>query len=196
MVTMRSLADLAMTTAGEETLEVSEELLVDANEYYPVGVSTPFAKFTVKAQNLAKAAAIYITGTNRDQFEADLEEIPAGTGVYEITVSLNPTKTGRLVGNLMIDTSNTLLTYNKSFAGLAYDPDHLPEFSVDASAVTDFSAKVGESQEQTITISAQGLLDYGSVRVLGEGNGAFIIGSTMFLKDGTTQLKVTFAPKT
>lgn len=196
MITMRSLADLIATPAGEEKLEVTEELLVDANEYYPLGVATPFAKFTVKAQNLAKPAAIYVTGKDRTQFSADLTEIPAGTGEYVITVTFKPTSVGRKQGNLMIDTSNTELTYNKGFAGMAYDPDNLPVFTVDNSAVTEFSAKVGEKQEQTVTISATGLLDYGKIRVLGQGNGAFQIGSTMFLKDGTSTLKVTFAPKT
>ncbi len=195
MITMRGLSDLVATPAGEETLDVTDELLVDATEYYPVNVATPFAKFTVKAQNLAKAAAIYVTGKDRTQFEADLTEIPAGTGEYVITVTMKPTKTGRLQGNLMIETSNTALTYNKGFAGLAYDPANMPEFSVDAAGVTDFSAKVGETQEQTLTITAKNLLDLGAIRVLGQGEGAFQINSTMFLKDGTSQLKVTFAPK-
>ena len=194
MITMRSLADLIASPADEEKLEVTEQLLVDANEYYPVNVTTPFAKFTVKAQNLAKAAAIYVTGKDRSHFSADLTEIPAGTGEYVITVSFKPTSTGRKQGNLMIETSNTELTYNKGFAAQAYDPDNLPVFSVDNSAVTEFSAKVGETQEQTVIINATGLLDYGSIRVLGQGNGAFRIGSTMFLKDGQTTLKVTFAP--
>ncbi len=195
MITMRGLSDLVATPAGEETLDVTEELLVDATEYYPVNVATPFAKFTVKAQNLAKAAAIYVTGKDRDQFEADMTEIPAGTGEYVITVTMKPAKTGRLQGNLMIETSNTALTYNKGFAGLAYDPANMPEFSVDAAGVTDFTAKVGETQEQTLTITAKNLLDHGAIRVLGQGEGAFLINSTMFLKDGTSQLKVTFAPK-
>lgn len=194
MITMRSLADLIASPADEEKLEVTEQLLVDANEYYPVNVTTPFAKFTVKAQNLAKAAAIYVTGKDRSHFSADLTEIPAGTGEYVITVSFKPTSTGRKQGNLMIETSNTELTYNKGFAAQAYDPDNLPVFTVDNSAVTEFSAKVGETHEQTVTINATGLLDYGSIRVLGQGNGAFRIGSTMFLKDGQTALKVTFAP--
>ncbi|MGN1251733.1 MAG: T9SS type A sorting domain-containing protein, partial [Muribaculaceae bacterium] len=73
---------------------------------------------------------------------------------------------------------------------------NLPVFSVDNSAVTEFSAKVGEKHEQTVTISATGLLDAGKIRVLGQGNAAFQISSTMFLKDGTSTLRVTFAPKT
>lgn len=196
MITMRSLADLIATPAGEEKLEVTEELLVDANEYFPINVAVPFAKFTVKAQNLAKPAAIYVTGKDRAHFSADLTEIPAGTGEYVITVTFKPTSIGRKQGNLMIETSNTELTYNKGFAGMAYDPDNLPVFSVDNSAVTEFSAKVGEKHEQTVTISATGLLDAGKIRVLGQGNGAFQISSTMFLKDGTSTLRVTFAPKT
>ncbi len=194
MISMRSATDLVASAADAEALEVTKELLVDENEYYPVNVATPFAKFTVKAKNLSKAAAVYVTGKDRDQFTADLEEIPAGTGTYDITVAFKPTKTGRQQANLMIETSNTELTYNQGFAAQAYDPDNLPTFTVDASAVTEFSAAAGSTQEQTVTINATGLLDYGSIRVLGQGQGAFRIGSTMFLKDGATQLKVTFAP--
>lgn len=194
IISMRGSADLIATPAGEETLEVTPEMLVDASEYYPVGVATPFAKFTVKAQNLARPADIYVTGTDRAQFSADLEQIPAGTGEYVITVTMNATKVGRLQANLLIDTSNTELCYNKSFAGLAYDPDNLPTFSIDASGLTAFTAKAGETQDQTVTINATGLLDYGTIRVLGQGMGSFRIASTSFLKNGTTQLRITFAP--
>lgn len=194
IVTMRGAADLIATPAGEETLAVTPENIADPNEYYPIGVATVFGKFTVKAQNLARPAAIYITGANRDQFSADLEEIPAGTGEYVITITMTPTKTGRLQANLMIDTSNTELCYNKSFAGLAYDPANMPQFSVDASALTPFAAKAGETQEQTITITSKDLLDYGSIRVIGQGQGAFRLASTSFLKNGASQLRITFAP--
>ncbi len=194
MLTMRSSADLTAAPEDEEALEVESELLVDGAEYYPVNVATPFARFTVKARNLSAPAAIYITGKDRDQFAADMEEIPAGTGEYLINITFNPVKTGRLQANLMIDTSNTELTYNKGFAGLAYDPEHLPSFTVDTSGLTDFVATVGERLEQTIAVNATGLLDYGAVRVISDGPSSFIISSTMFLKEGTTQLRITYAP--
>lgn len=196
IISMRALTDLAASPAQEEKLVVTESLLVDANEYYPLNVATPFATFTVNAQNLAAAAPIYITGKDRDQFSANLTEIPAGTGQYTITISFNPTSVGRKQGNLMIETSNTELTYNKGFAAQAYDPDNLPVFTVDNSGVTQFAAVVGQTHEQTVTINATGLLDYGSIRVLGQSNGAFRIGSTSFLKNGQSTLKVTFAPTT
>lgn len=194
IVSMRGTADLIATPAAAEDLKVSAEILVDATEYYPLGVPVKFAKITVSAQNLSRAADIYVTGTGRDQFAASMEQIPAGTGVYEIILTFTPTKTGRQQCNLMIDTSNTELTYNQGFAALAYDPDNLPVFTVDAETLTPFEAKAGETQDKTITISATNLLDYGAIRVLGQSSGAFRIASTMFMKNGNTTLKITFAP--
>lgn len=195
MLTLRSLADLQTGPAGEESLSVTEEVLVEPTEYYPLNQTTRFAKITVTAENLSAPAPVYITGTGRDQFKASLDEIPAGTGVHEILIDFVPTKTGRQQANILIDTTNPELSYSKSFACLAYDPDNLPEFSVEQADLHPFSAAVGSTEEQVLTITAKGLLDFGAVRVLGEGQGAFRINSTLFLKDGDTQLRVTFAPK-
>lgn len=194
IVTLRSSADLE-AAAVESGLEISRELLVDATEYYPLGVETPFATLTVKANNMPKATAVWIGGKQRDSFIADLEEIPAGTGEYTINITFKPTVTGRNEAMINFDASPTELSQSLSFACLAYDPDNMPEFTVDTDELVPFSTAVATTQEQTITIRAAHLLDYGSIRVLGEGNGAFRISSTSFLKDGATQLKVTFAPQ-
>lgn len=194
IITMRSLDDLS-AKAGEPGLEISRELLVEATEYYPLGVATPFAKLTVKASDMPKPTSVWIGGKQRASFIADLDEIPAGTGEYTINISFKPTVTGRNEAMINFDASPTELSSSMSIAALAYDPDNMPEFTVDSSSLAPFSAAVGATQEQTLTIHAAHLLDYGNIRVLGEGNGAFRISSASFLKDGVTQLKVTFAPR-
>lgn len=194
IITMRSIDDLS-AKAGEPGLEISRELLVDATEYYPLGVETPFARLTVKATDMPNPTAVWIGGKQRGSFIADVEEIPAGTGEYTVNIVFKPTVTGRNEAMINFDASPTELSSSTSIACLAYDPDNMPEFTVEADALTPFTAAVGTTHEQTVTIHAAHLLDYGNIRVLGEGNGAFRISSTSFLKDGATQLKVTFAPR-
>lgn len=195
VLTVRSAADVVAPQAAPD-LTVEKELLIDATEYSPIGVETPFAKLTVKATNMAKPTALWFGGKQRTSFKADMEEIPAGTGEYIVNITFAPTQTGRNEAMLNFDASPTELSQAISMSALAYDPQNMPEFSVDSSALTPFTAAAGSTQEQTVTVTAANLLDYGTVRVLGQGEGAFILGSTTFLKQGATTLKITFAPKT
>lgn len=195
VLTVRSAADVVAPQAAPD-LTVEKELLIDATEYYPIGVETPFAKLTVKATNMAKPTALWFGGKQRTSFKADMEEIPAGTGEYTVNITFAPTQTGRNEAMLNFDASPTELSQAISMSALAYDPQNMPEFSVDSSALTPFTAAAGSTQEQTVTVTAANLLDYGTARVLGQGEGAFILGSTTFLKQGATTLKITFAPKT
>ena len=195
IITVRAAEDI---TASQEKsgIEFETTLLVDPAEYYPINVATPFATLKIKATNMPNATALWVGGKQRNAFTIDMDEIPAGTGEYTLNITFKPTTTGTNSAVLNFDANPTELSKTTSMTCKAYDPDNLPEFTVDASGVTDFAAAPGSTQEQTLTITAANLLDYGSVRVLGQGNGAFRIGSTSFLKSGQTTLKVTFAPTT
>ena len=194
VITVRSLADIA-ADVEEPALEVSKELLVNASEYYPINVPTPVAKFTVKATALPSAATVWLGGAGRNQFSVDVEEIPAGTSETVVTVTFNPTKKGASSCNINFDATPVELSSSVAMTFKAYDPDNLPVLTVDQSTLVPFEANVGETMEQTINYTATGLLDYGKVRVLGQGNGAFQINSVTLMKDGTYGVKVTFAPK-
>lgn len=194
VITVRSLADIA-ADVEEPALEVSKELLVDASEYYPINVPTPVAKFTVKATALPSAATVWLGGAGRNQFSVDVEEIPAGTSETVVTVTFNPTKKGASSCNINFDATPVELSSSVAMTFKAYDPDNLPVLTVDQSTLVPFEANVGETMEQTINYTSTGLLDYGKVRVLGQGNGAFQINSVTLMKDGTYGVKVTFAPK-
>ncbi|MDE5659528.1 MAG: hypothetical protein K2I28_01405 [Muribaculaceae bacterium] len=193
IITVRSASDIEVPSepAG---IELEKTLLIEPDKYYPVGVDTPFATIKVKATAMTAPTAVWIGGKQRGSFSTDIDEIPAGTGEYTVNITFNPTVTGRNEAMINFDASPTELSQSVSFAALAYDPDNMPEFTVDASAIEPFSAAVGSTMEQTLTINAKNLLDYGNVRVLGTSGGAFRISSTSFLKAGQSTLKVTFAP--
>lgn len=194
VVTMRSAEDL-VAPEEETTLDVTSELLVDANEYYPINVETTFAKFTVKTVNLPSAGMVWPGGTNRDMFSIDTEEIPAGTGETVITVTYKPTAKGTHSCNINFDVTPTELSQSIAIRCKAYDPDNLPTLSVDQSGLTAFEANVGETAGQEINYTVSGGLDYGTVRVLGKSNGAFRISTTTMMKDGTYPVTITFAPQ-
>lgn len=193
VISVRSAADIEAPTAPAG-IEFENTLLVEPTEYYPLGQATPFATLKVKVTNMTKPTSLWFGGKQRDSFSTDVEEIPAGTGEYTVNITFTPTVIGRNEAMLNFDAVPTELSTSLSVTALAYDPDNMPEFSVDSSAIEPFAANVGQTQEQTLTINAQNLLDYGTVRVLGQAAGAFRISSTSFLKSGATQLKVTFAP--
>ncbi len=195
ILTVRSAADIETAPAGPASLEVERTLLVDASQYLPMGTETRFATLTVKAENMENPTSLWFGGKQSGSFNADLKEIPAGTGVYTVNITFNPTVTGRNEAMLNFDAKPTELSTSVSMAALGYDPDHLPEFSVSATEVGGFSAAPGMTDEKTLTITAANMVDYGSVRVAGQSEGAFIISSGTFLKSGNTELKITFRPK-
>ena len=105
-------------------------------------------------------------------FSADIEEIPAGSGTVKVTVVYTPTAVGLHKANFMIDATPTELSLNRSISAKAYDPDLLPELSVNTEGLQPFSAKVGESMQQTVSYTVANGLDYGTIKVVG-ASGAF-----------------------
>ena len=194
VISMRTSADLEAEVAAA-ALEVSTEMLIDANEYQAINVAVPFARLTVKTTDLPAAASVWIGGANRAMFSADVETVPAGTGTTVITVTYTPSTKGIHRATINFDATPTELSQTLSMSAKAYDPDNLPVLTVDGSALPVFTAAVGETQSAQFTYTSTGLLDYGTARVLGESNGAFIISSNTLLKDGTGTITVTFAPK-
>lgn len=190
IITARSQADV---TSAPANLEISRELKVDANAYQEIGKTVEFAVFTVKATAMTRPTAIYLTGTNRDQFSLSREEIPAGTGLYQVTVSYKPTKPGTHKANILFDAVPTELSGSYAISAKAYDPANPPVITVNTEGLTDFVAGVGSKQEQTIKYTVTNGLDYGTVKV-SEGGG-FIISSGSLMMSGTYDLRISFEPK-
>lgn len=194
-ISPRSLADIALAPAGEPALDITSEQLF-SDEAAETGKATRVLRFNVAASNLASPVSVYLTGANRGMFSIDTEEIPAGTNNAVVTVTYTPTAIGKHTARINFDTMPTELAKGFNFTFLAYDPENLPQASADTSELTAFEvATAGETQVQTINITSANLPDYGTIKVLGDANGAFTINSTMLMKSGTTALRVTFAPK-
>ncbi len=179
----------------DPVLEV-ESSMVFTDDAAPINKTTTFATFTVNYKNVPTATQVYLTGANRTQFELSDEEIPAGNGTKVITVYYKPTAIGKHTGRINFESSVTDLNCGYNFTALAYDPDNMPTITVNATDLTEFKCKEGESVQQTFTVTTANLPDYGKAAVEGTANGAFIINNTMLLKNGTAQFTITFKPKT
>lgn len=189
IITTRGQADVA--TAAPE-MEVSFETLADASVYQEINKPVEFGLFTVKATALSNPITIWFGGKNATMFSADREEIPAGTGIYQVKVTYTPTATGSHEARINFETTPAELNYGAMLRAKAYDPANPPTVSVDAAGLTDFVAAVGETQEQTVKYTVANGLDYGTVKVEGTG---FIISSGSMMKEGTYDLKITFRPQ-
>ena len=189
IITARGQADVA---AAAPEMEVSFETLADVSVYHEINKPVEFGVFTVKATALSNPVSIWFGGKSAGMFSADREEIPAGTGIYQVTVTYTPTATGSHEARINFETTPAELNYGAMLRAKAYDPENPPTVSVDASALTDFVAAVGETQEQTIQYTVANGLDYGTVKVEGTG---FIISSGSMMKEGTYDLRITFRPQ-
>lgn len=190
----RSAADVVMPDPAAPALEISVEKLYNET-YAVVGTTYPFARLTVDASNLESAAQIYLTGKNSAMFAVDTEEIPAGTATYTVNVTYTPTATGKHTANLLFDAMPTELSQSFSLSAVAIDPANPPVVSADASTLTDFATEVGKPVSQTIAVTTANMVDFGKARFTNP-SGAFQLNSTTLLKDATTNLTITFAPKT
>lgn len=150
---------------------------------------------TLKIQytGLTSDAMVWLSGADRAQFSISVESIPAGDGEIDIPIIYAPTKVGTHKATLIIDAMPTYLSASYSITGKAYNPAILPSLTVDTAAVRDFTAKVGETDQQDISYTVANALDFGSVRVEPAGN--FILSSASLSKyAGTYKLGVTFRP--
>jgi len=196
IVSIRKLADIESgVLVGEPSIAVTEELLVDAAEYLPINKPVTYARFIVKADNIPQPATVYHAGADRDMFSIDVDEIPAGSSETVITVTYNPTAKGVHRGSLVIDAVPATLSKTYAFTARAYDPDNLPVITVNPGNLKTFTATVGTNMTQTVTYSTEGLLDYGSIKLVG-GDGQFRINSGSMLKDSkNVALAITFSPQ-
>lgn len=179
--------------AVEDGVEVTEEKLFNG-DYANVGETVPFARYTVEAHGLASAGSVYLTGANAAMFEVDKAEVPAGDGTTVITVSYKPTAAGKHSARLNFEL--TPVEWNQGFTlnAVALDPAAMPSAVIDRSALTAFSAAVGESQSQTFTVTTTNLVDYGTIRFTNP-TGAFLLSTSSLLKNGENTITLTFNPK-
>lgn len=160
-----------------------------------VGETTEVATFHFSATAMPGVTHLEITGANKDQFSLSATEIAAGSSETDITVSYTPTAVGKHRAYLMID-CDALPAVSKMILLDAYaiDPQTPPTITVSPATPAKFTAKVGEEQDQTVTVTTSGLPDYAYIKVAEVG--AFRVGSSMLLRNDENALRITFAPTT
>lgn len=186
-------ADLFDVASTEPAMTVTPTVVYDGSAV-AIGSSTTYATYAVEYANLENPIDVYLTGANRNQFEVSAETIPAGSGKATITLTYKPQAIGKHTARINFE--STVSTLNTGFAatGIAWDPANPPMIVAHSGGLTPFTCKAGEQQKQTITVTTSDLPDYGKAAVKGLSNGAFIISTATLLKNGNTQINITFKP--
>lgn len=185
--------DLFDVASTEPTMTVTPTVVYDGSAV-AIGSSTTFATYAVEYANLENPIDVYLTGANRDQFEVSAETIPAGSGKATITLTYKPQAIGKHTARINFESSVSTLNTGFAATGIAWDPENPPTIVAHSEGLTPFTCKAGEQQKQTITVTTSDLPDYGKAAVKGLSNGAFIISTATLLKNGNTQINITFKP--
>ena len=185
--------DLFDVASTEPTMTVTPTVVYDGSAV-AIGSSTTFATYAVEYANLENPIDVYLTGANRNQFEVSAETIPAGSGKATITLTYKPQAIGKHTARINFESSVSTLNTGFAATGIAWDPENPPTIVAHSEGLTPFTCKAGEQQKQTITVTTSDLPDYGKAAVKGLSNGAFIISTATLLKNGNTQINITFKP--
>lgn len=185
--------DLFDVASTEPTMTVTPTVVYDGSAV-AIGSSTTFATYAVEYANLENPIDVYLTGANRNQFEVSAETIPAGSGKATITLTYKPQAIGKHTARINFESSVSTLNTGFAATAIAWDPANPPTIVAHSEGLTPFTCKAGEQQKQTITVTTSNLADYGKAAVKGLSNGAFIISTATLLKNGNTQINITFKP--
>lgn len=192
IVAPRKAEDIKSAVASEPSLTVTPSKFEMAAGL--VGKSSEFGTVHISAVNMPAATNLEIIGKNRDMFELSATSVPAGTNETDIVITYKPTAIGKHEGRLFIDCPEMpLLSQSITLSAYAIDEQNPPTVTVSPETLPKFEAKVGERQEQTISITTANLPDYAYMKL--KESGSFLLNTTMLMKDATANVKVTFAPK-
>lgn len=185
--------DLFDVASTEPSMTVTPTVVYDGSAV-AIGSSATFATYAVEYANLENPIDVYLTGANRNQFEVSAETIPAGSGKATITLTYKPQAIGKHTARINFESSVSTLNTGFAATAIAWDPANPPTIVAHSEGLTPFTCKAGEQQKQTITVTTSNLPDYGKAAVKGLSNGAFIISTATLLKNGNTQINITFKP--
>lgn len=185
--------DLFDVASTEPTMTVTPTVVYDGSAV-AIGSSATYATYAVEYANLENPIDVYLTGANRNQFEVSAETIPAGSGKATITLTYKPQAIGKHTAHINFESSVSTLNTGFAATAIAWDPANPPTIVAHSEGLTPFTCKAGEQQKQTITVTTSNLPDYGKAAVKGLSNGAFIISTATLLKNGNTQINITFKP--
>ncbi len=159
-----------------------------------IGDSVLMATLIVRQGNLTQPVNLMITGTGNAAFR--LEKSQATAAEESIKLWFAPTTMGIYKATLLTDCAEAL-DYNttRTLYATATDSTLLPEITLTPSSLPAFAAKVGESIEDTLTVTSQNCIDFVYVSCTNtEENGAFRINSSLLPRNAESKVCVTFNP--
>ena len=176
----------------EPTLTVSPTTFNELSTHLNTPVAYPTV--TLTQANLDQPVTITITGKDAKYFSSSVESVTEPT--KELIFTYNPTVIGRHTATVTIESAGHYeLTQTFSLKGYCTDPANPPTITLSPATVPAFTAKVGETSTQKVTLSSQNCIDYIYASIEHVKGEAFNISSTFFIKNTSNIITVTFAPK-
>lgn len=176
----------------EPTLTVSPTSFTELSTQLNTPVAYPTV--TLTQANLDQPVTITITGKDAKYFSSSVESVTEPT--KELIFTYNPTVIGRHTAMVTIESAGHYeLTQTFSLKGYCTDPANPPTMTLSPATVPAFTAKVGETSTQKVTLSSQNCIDYIYASIEHVKGEAFNISSTFFIKNIPNTITVTFAPK-
>ena len=192
IIVPRSADDVALVEKPGTPEMTVDPVKFDQKEGY-VGESVEVAKFHISAKAMPAAINLELTGKNFEMFELSTDKIAKGASETDVVVSYKPTAIGKHQANVIIDCPSVPeLSQTIRLNAYAIDRQNPPTVTSVPAAPEKFSAKVGESQQQTLAVTTANLPYYANLKV--KTSGTFIINNTMIPASGTTNVTVTFKP--
>lgn len=176
----------------EPTLTVSPTTFTEVSTRLNVPVDFPTV--TIKQANLSNPVTVTITGKNANQFSSSVESTTEPT--QNVVFTYTPTEVGRHTATVTVESAgNYELTQTVQLKGYCIDPNNPPSMSISPATVPAFTAQVDEQSTSTIVLSSENCIDYIYASVSHIEGAAFSISNTLFIKNISNNITVTFAPK-
>lgn len=159
-----------------------------------IGDSVLMASVIVRQGNLTTPVSLEVTGAGRSAYKLEKSQVTAPQDTVKLWFA--PTQIGIFRGALIAECDEAL-TYNttRTLYAAATDSTLRPEITLSPSSLPAFTAKTGESVEDTITVTSLNCIDYVYVSCQNtEVNGAFRINSSLLPRNAESKLCVTFNP--
>lgn len=191
-VTLRPRNAEDVVAQASATLEASVTKEFD-QDFGEVGTEYQFATLTVTSKGLEAPATVYLSGKGAAAYSIDVTTIPAGDATTTVNVKFKPESVGKFDAYLGIEAVPT--TLNKGFAltAMALDSENAPAIIATPTALEDFTATVGATQDKTLQVTVANAPYYGTAKLTGN-SGAFRLSTGMLDYASATEITVSFVP--
>lgn len=159
-----------------------------------VGEKVEVGTVHITATDLPEGVKLLPSSKINGIFTTDIVSLPSGNSETDVTIYYEAKKIGKDEGRIYITLGDDYLEEIK-LSGLAIDPATPPTLNVDATQLSEFNTKVGESVEQTITATIKGFPSSVDVKVTQEKPGFTVNTGILYYSVETHKLRITFYPK-